>query len=248
MRLSGHRILITGGSIGIGFALAKAFRERENAVTICARREGPLDDAANMLPGVHTVVADMTEEEDLHRLVAFAGDSMGGISMLINNAGLQWNDRYGETDVDTILDHIDSEIHTNLTGVIKLTALALPVLKREEAAAIVNVSSVLAIAPKRSAPVYCATKAAVHSFTMALRYQLAESTPGIKIFEVLPPGVDTAMTAGRKFRKMSADGLANTVVNGMARDKTEIYAGQARILKALHRVSPKLAHRTVKER
>lgn len=248
MHLSGHRILITGGSVGIGFALAKAFRERENAVTICARREGPLDNASNMLPGVHTLIADMTAEEDLHRLVEFAVDSMGGISMLINNAGLQWNDRYGETDIDTILDHVDSEICTNFTGLVKLTALALPVLKREEIAAIVNVSSVLAIAPKRSAPVYCATKAAVHSFTMALRYQLAQSAPSVKVFEVLPPGVDTAMTAGRHFQKMSADKLATTVINGMARDKAEIYAGQARLLKTLHRVSPKLAYRTVKER
>ncbi len=248
MRLSGHRVLITGGSIGIGFALAKAFRERENAVTICARREGPLDNARNRLPGVHTLVADMTEEEDLYRLVEFAVDSMGGISILINNAGLQWNDQYGETDIDTILDHVDSEICTNFTGLVKLTALALPVLKREETAAIVNVSSVLAIAPKRSAPVYCATKAAVHSFTMALRYQLAESARNVTVFEVLPPGVDTAMTAGRHFQKMSADELTSAVINGMARDKMEIYAGPARLLKTLHRVSPKLAYRAVKER
>ena len=248
MRLSGHRVLITGGSIGIGFALAKALHERENDVTICARREGPLDNARNMLPGIHTLVADMTSQEDLHRLVEFAGDSMGGISMLINNAGLQWNDRYGETDIDTILDHVDSEIGTNLTGLVKLTTLALPVLKREETAAIVNVSSVLAIAPKRSAPVYCATKAAVHSFTMALRYQLAESAPNVEVFEVLPPGVDTAMAAGRRFQKMSADDLATIVINAMARDKIEIYPGQARLLKALHRVSPRAAYRTVKKR
>jgi uncharacterized oxidoreductase len=248
MHLSGHRVLITGGSMGIGFALAKAFHDRENQITISARRAGPLEEAARQLPGVHTVVADMTEESDLRHMVAAATDHMGGISLLVNNAGLQWNDQYDETEIETILDHADSEIGTNLTGLVKLTALALPVLKREETAAIVNVSSVLAIAPKRSAPVYCATKAAVHSFTMALRYQLAESARNVTVFEVLPPGVDTAMTAGRQFRKMSPDDLATVVINGMARDKTEIYAGQARILRALHRVSPKAAYRTVKKR
>ena len=248
MHISNHRVLVTGGSVGIGFALAKAFHERENQVTISARRDGPLEDAASRLPGVHTVVADMTKEEDLRQLVDAAVDRMGGISILVNNAGLQWSDRYGEDDTDTVLDHVDSEIGTNFTGVVKLTTLALPFLKREEAAAIVNVSSVLAIAPKASAPVYCATKAAVHSFTMALRYQLEASAPNIMVFEVLPPGVDTAMTAGRQFKKMTPDALALTLMNGMARDRLEIHPGTTRVLATLHSISPKAALRMMKMR
>ena len=248
MRLSGHRTLITGGSVGIGFAIAKAFHERDNQITISARREGPLEEAAQRLPGAHAVVADMTKEEDLRRLIDVAVDRMGGISILINNAGLQWNDRYGDDDVDTVLDHVDSEIGTNFTGLVKLTTLALPILEQQEAAAIVNVSSVLAIAPKQSGPIYCATKAAVHSFTMTLRYQLGSSAPNVKVFEVLPPGVDTAMTAGRQFTKMSPDALARTLTDGMARDKLEILPGQTRLLAMLHSVSPKAAYRVMKNR
>ena len=242
------RVLITGGSVGIGFALAKAFHDRENQVTISARRADPLEEAAKRLPGVHTVVADMTEESDLRRLVDTATDHMGGISLLVNNAGVQWNDRYGETEIDTILDHVDNEIGTNLTGLVKLTAVALPYLMRQDTAAIVNVSSVLAIAPKRSAPVYCATKAAVHSFTMALRYQLESSAPTITVFEVIPPGVDTAMTAGRQFTKLSPDELAAATIDGMAWDRLEILAGRAKLLAALHRISPKAAYRSMKTR
>lgn len=248
MRLSGHRILITGGSVGIGYAFAQALHIRENQITLCARREGPLQEAAAKLPGVHTIGADMTKEDDLRRLVETAVDLMGGISMLVNNAGVQWNDAYGETEIDTVLEHVDNEIGTNLTGLVKLTTLALPYLRREEIAAVVNVSSVLAIAPKKSAPVYCATKAAVHSFTTALRYQLAVSAPNVKVFEVLPPGVDTAMTAGRHFKKLSADEMALATINGMARDTPEILAGPARVLAMLHSISPRAAYRVMKER
>ncbi len=248
MLLTKHKVLITGGSVGIGFALARALHLRDNEITICARRPDPLGTAASHLNGVHAVLADVSVEDDLRRLVTAANDAMGGISLLINNAGLQWNDRYGQTAQDTVLDHVDSEIGTNLTGLVKLTALALPFLRRWEAAGIVNVSSVLAIAPKASAPVYCATKAAVHFFTMSLRYQLAKSAPNIRVYEVLPPGVDTAMTAGRRFRKMTADAVAKSVLRGIETERFEIHPGHARKVAWLHSVSPRLAYRSLRNR
>ncbi len=248
MRSSGHRVLITGGSTGIGYALAKTLHAHDNHVTICARRHDVLDRAAASLPGVHAFPCDVAVESQLRSLVERASHAMGGISVLVNNAGVQRNDRYGETDATVVLSNVDEEIGTNLSGLVKLTVLAMPLLQREDEAAIVNVSSVLAIVPKRSAPVYCATKAAVHSFTKALRYQLEETAPNIKVFEVLAPGVETEMTRGRDFKKMSADDLAAEIVRAMAHDRLELRPGRTRALSALHRLSPALAHRLFKRR
>ena len=248
MKLSNHKVLITGGSVGIGYALAKAFHARGNHIMICARREGPLREAAASLPGVHAVECNVASERDLHRLVDEAKKHLGGLSILVNNAGLQRNDRYGETDQQTVLAHIDEEIGTNLTGLTKLTVLALPLLQKVEEAAILNVSSVLAIAPKQSAPIYCGTKAAVHSFTKALRYQLEAGSSNISVFEVLPPMVDTAMTAGRGKRKMSPDALAAAVLEHMAIGRLEIRPGFTRAFSLLYRVSPAIAHRLLKRR
>ena len=248
MKLSNQKVLITGGSVGIGYSLAKAFHSRENQVVICARRKGPLREAAESLQGVHAVQCDVASEADLHRLVDETRERLGGLTILVNNAGLQRNDQYGEADQQTVLTHIDEEIGTNLTGLAKLTVLALPLLQEAREAAILNVSSVLAIAPKRSAPIYCATKAAVHSFTKALRYQLEASSPAISVFEVLPPMVDTAMTAGRGKRKMSPDELATAVLDNMAVGRLETRPGFTRTFSLLYRISPAVAHRLLKRR
>jgi short-subunit dehydrogenase involved in D-alanine esterification of teichoic acids len=247
MQLTNHRVLITGGSEGIGLALARAFVRRGNRVLVAARRADRLAAAAAQLPGLATAQCDLTDDRQLRALVATTEETLGGLSILVNNAGVQYNDRYIEDDDAVILAHVDAEIGLNLTALVKLTTLCLPLLRRAGAGAIVNVSSVLALAPKRSAPVYCATKAAVRSFTQALRYQLAEAT-SICVVEALPPMVDTAMTAGRKGNKMSPEEVAREILDGLAEDREEIYVGVARKFAVLRRLLPGVAARTMRNR
>ncbi len=247
MRLENHRVLITGGSEGIGLALARAFVRRENRVMIAARRADRLAAAAAELPGLVTAQCDLTDDRQLRALVAATEETLGGLSILVNNAGVQYNDRYTEDDDAVILAHVDAEIALNLTALVKLTTLCLPLLRRAGTGAIVNVSSVLALTPKRSAPVYCATKAAVRSFTQALRYQLAEAT-AIHVVEALPPMVDTAMTAGRKGSKMSPAEVASEILHGLADDRDEIFVGMARKFAMLQRLLPGIAARSMRNR
>lgn len=248
MRLTGHTVLVTGGSSGIGLALARAFRARGNGVLAAARRPERLAQAAREVPGLLTETCDVTREDDVRRLVAAAAERLGGISILVNNAGVQFNDDYAVDNPDTILPHVDQEIAVNLTALVKLTALAMPLLAREAEAAVVNVSSALALAPKQSAPVYCATKAAVRSFTKALRYQLETRAPSVRVFEVLPPLVDTEMTRGRGGRKLSPEAVADAALRGMATDRWEIRLGLTRMLALVTRVHPPLAERMVRRR
>ncbi len=192
MHVTGHKVLITGGSSGIGFALARELLARENDVFITARGADRLQAAARQLPGAAAECSDVSDERSLRTLVDTAVGAMGGLTMLVNNAGVQFNDRYGETETETVLRHVEEEIGTNLLGLVKLTALAVPHLRQQPDSAVVNVSSLLAIAPKQSAPVYCATKAAVTSFSQSLRYQLEEISPPIRVFDVLAAHRDVA--------------------------------------------------------
>ena len=243
-----HRVLITGGSAGIGLALARAFLERGNQVLAVSRSTERLRAATERLPRLQTATCDVANESDLRRLVSVTQEQLGGLSILVNNAGIQRNDDFASTPTDTLLQHISEEIETNFSGLVKLTALALPMLQQAREAAIVNVSSVLALAPKQSAPVYCATKAAVRSFTTALHYQLEQAAPNIRVVEVVPPMVDTDMTRGRAGTKLSPEDVAETVLDGLAADKSEIQLGLARTFARLQRLSPSLAARRMRRR
>lgn len=246
MRASGHKVLVTGGSAGIGFALAREFRERDNQVVICGRSAERLAEAARQIPGVHTVQCDISDDGDLRRLVETAAAKLGGLSLLVNNAGIQLNYSLADVEPETALRDIDAEIAVNLAAQAKLTALCLPLLRREDPSAVVNVSSGLALVPKQSAPIYCATKAAVHMFTKSLRWQLEASAPSVRVFEVLPPLVDTEMTRGRGKRKMSPKQVADRVIRGIERDTQEIRVGAVKALVWINRLQPWLAERILR--
>jgi uncharacterized oxidoreductase len=127
-----------------------------------------------------------------------------------------------------------------------ISGLLLDDLIAEGGAAVVNITSVLALAPKRSAPVYSATKAALRAFTLGLRYQLAAHRQ-VRIVEVLPPVVDTAMTAGRGSDKMDPADVAERIVDGLERDEEEIWVGKARLVRLLARVAPTLVARILRD-
>ncbi len=164
------------------------------------------------------------------------------VNILINNAGIQYN--YNFADQNNSPDLIETELRTNLMGPIFLIKIFLPQLLTKKNAAIINVSSGLGLVPKQSAPVYCGTKAGLHIFTESLRWQL-ESTH-IKVFEIIPPLVDTAMTKGRGSGKISPEKLVDEFWKNYKRDNYEIRIGKVKLLYVLNRFIPGLAERIMR--
>ncbi len=246
MDLTGHRVLVTGGSAGIGLELARAFVARGNRVAVCGRSEKKLAAARAELGEVETLPCDLALPESAAVLAADAAGRLGGISILVNNAGMQRNYSFVGTDTEQMLADTAREIQVNLTSLISLTAACVPMLRECRSAAVINVSSALAITPKAGSPVYCATKAAVHSFSLALRYQFEDALPNVRVYEVVPPMVDTDMTRGRGTDKLPPQRVAFETLRGMERDQYEIRIGKAKHLGILHRLSPSAAARIVR--
>lgn len=239
MQLNKNTILITGGNSGIGYSMAKKFIELDNTVIITARNANRLKAAQESLPGIHTIQCDLTNNADMDKLVHYVEQKHPELNILINNAGIQYN--YDFTKETGVLNKVTHEINTNMLATIQLITLLLPILEQNKNAAIVNVSSSLGLFPKRSAPVYCGTKAGVHIFTKALRYQLT----GTKVFEVLPSLVDTNMTKGRGNGKISPQQLVDEFIDGFRNDRYEINIGKVKLLRKIARFSPRLADKIV---
>ena len=186
MQVTGNTILITGGGTGIGLGLAGKFIEDGNTVIICGRRQDALRKAKEKYPGLilrTCDVADVNQRTDLHR---WATETYPGLNVLVNNAGIQ---RRFDLLNEQPWTNIHDEIAVNLEAPIHLSCLFAGHLRTVPEPAIINIGSGLAFVAMASAPVYCATKAALHSFTLSLRHQLSK-TP-VRVIELLPPAVNT---------------------------------------------------------
>jgi len=186
MRLSGNTILLTGGASGIGLAFARRFLDAGNTVILCGRREEKLREARDQHPGFVTRACDLAQPQEREALIAWATREHPAFNVLVNNAGIQRRLQVHDQE-DWPATH--DEIATNLEAPIHLSRLVLPHFSTRERAAIVNVTSGLAFVPLARTPVYSATKAAMHSFTVSLRHQLKDSP--IDVIEIAPPAVDT---------------------------------------------------------
>lgn len=233
MRLSGNTILITGGATGIGLALAKALVGAGNEVLVCGRRRDRLEAAKAQIPGLRVRVCDVAKAGSRQSLVRWATSSFKKLNVLVNNAGIQRviDLRKGPRD----LADADAEIATNLAAPIHLTALLVPHLLRRKEAAVVNVSSGLAFTPLAAVPVYCATKAAIHSYSVSLRYQLKGTA--IKVFEIAPPTVDTELAGPQRSREergpsITPDAVAAAALRALEEDDYEVAVGAAQNLRA----------------
>ncbi|MBI5962605.1 MAG: SDR family oxidoreductase [Chloroflexi bacterium] len=233
MNTTNNTVLITGGTSGIGLALAKKFLHADNRVIVTGRNQEKLARVQADFPKLVTQMADMSRFEDVEQLASQFTDA----NILINNAAMQYN--YDFSDPTIPMDYINKELQTNLVGPLLLIRLMLPHLMTKQTAAIVNVSSGLGIVPKQSAPVYCGSKAGFHLFTKSLRWQLEDSR--IKVFEIIPPIVDTDMTRGRGKGKISPETLVEEFWNGFQKDKYEMAIGRTKLLVFIHRFLPKLA-------
>jgi uncharacterized oxidoreductase len=235
MQIAAKLIVITGGTDGIGLEIGRICKGMGASVIVCGRREVQL--AAARGEGLEAISADLSNSAGC---TAFAKELANlPIDILINNAGMGGN--FGPDD-PLDLDLTDQAIFLNLNAPIHLTGLLLPSLLSRPEAAIVNVTSGLAIAPRAGSPVYCATKAGLRSFTQSLRRNLKSTN--VRVIEALPPVVETNLTAGRKGKKMSAKQCAAQIVDAVQSGHDEANIGMVKILQAVYSVSPKLA-RTV---
>jgi uncharacterized oxidoreductase len=190
MKLTGNTILITGGGSGIGRGLAEAFHKLGNEVVIAGRREHVLQATAAANPGMSYVVMDTQDAASIAKATAQVMAEHPGLNVVINNAGVQ---RY----IDFAKHYDDAkaleEINTNILGVMRVTSALLPQLRSQRDAVVVNVSSGLAFVPMARYPVYCASKAFVHSFSISLRHQLKAT--GVRVVELAPPWVESDLHA-----------------------------------------------------
>jgi len=229
MKISGNTLLITGGATGIGYAMAKSFLQAGNEVIICGRREERLLQTQKKHPDLHIKVCNVADEADRRALVKWATANFRNLNILVNNAGVQRDIDFTE-GIDEFLAG-DSEIKINLEAPIVLSGLFIPYLTGKKEAAIINVSSGLGFVPAARMPVYSATKAGLHAFSMALRYQLKNQ--GIKVFEVVPPAVDTELNQeGRTKRgnfkaNLEPDEFVAAVMKGFQNDVFEIGYGMS---------------------
>jgi uncharacterized oxidoreductase len=239
MKLSGKRILITGGGSGIGLELARRLAN-DNKVVITGRDEERLARAHADIPRLSVRRLDVTSEDEAGEALAWLERELGGLDVLVNNAGLLRG--YGLEDSGAA-GKISEDVAVNLLGALRMTRLALPMLRASGGGAVVYISSAVALAAVPGFTVYAATKAAVHSLARSLRAELKPS--GIHVFEVLPPVVDTGPVNELDVPKVSPAAVADAIVAGIERDREEIRVGAVRQLAILARIRPSLADRLV---
>ena len=231
MNLSNNTILLTGGATGIGLALAQRFAQAGSQVIICGRRADKLQEARQQVPGLQFYECDLAQAASRAELASRVAADFPALNVLINNAGIQ--NRFQVADLPANLaawEQQRQEIAINLEAPIHLAALLLPHLRQQPEPAIINVSSGLAFAPMAAAPIYSATKAALHSFTLSLRRQLADT--GVRVLEIVPPAVNTDL-GGPGLHSWAApvDAFADSIMARLAAGEEEVGFGTSEVIR-----------------
>jgi uncharacterized oxidoreductase len=234
-------VVVTGGTSGIGVAFVRRLAAEGACVVTCGRDPASLQKLRDQNPTISALRCDITAAPDVVALVDAVRARYGRLDALINNAGVMEQVNFLEQSVSD--DRIAYEIDVNLTGTILLTRRLLPLLQTGQSSMIVMISSGYALIPATRAPTYSASKAGLHSFTMALRRQLGST--GIRVIEVMPPLIDTPATRAVSGSKMSADALVDRVLRDIGRGRDEILPGKVGLLPALIRLIPSYVARRV---
>jgi uncharacterized oxidoreductase len=240
MKLSSNTILITGGASGIGYELTKQLTALGNKILITGRDQAKMDRAKAAFPKIHTFRSDVSDPKAIATLYEEVTKQFPELNILINNAGIMR--KINVHDKAGSLEDITREIEINLSGPIRMVKQFLPHLKTKSEAAIMNVSSGLAFVPLPISPVYCATKAGLHSFTESLRVQLRNTK--VKVFDLAPPATQTELLDDFNVEDMKGasimkvEDMVKVAVKGMQTDRFEIRPGQANQLKMMNRLAP----------
>lgn len=240
MKTSGNTILITGGTSGIGFEMSKQFLKAGNTVIVTGRDKIKLEKIKAAMPELHIYQSDVSNPLEITDLFKKLTGDFPALNILINNAGIMKSVNIHNSQ--ETLEKLTQEIDINLKGPIQMSKIFIEHLKKQKTAAIVNVSSGLAFVPLPISPVYCATKAGLHSFTQSLRAQLKNTS--IKVFELAPPATATELLSSMDQEDMKGvtimpvTQMVTEFFNGFAKDQLEICPGQSKQLRFLSRVAP----------
>jgi uncharacterized oxidoreductase len=241
MRLSGRTILITGGSAGIGLAFALKFLGLGNEVIVTGRRQSVLDAVKAQHPKLHTIQNDVADPQQIAALAESIKADFPALDVLMNNAGVGVAKNVTGSVDD--LAGLTTEMDINLGGVIRTTSALIDILTANQGT-VINVSSALAFVPVPAMPIYSATKAAVHSYTQSLRFQLEGS--GVEVIELMPPAVQTNMTSEfgeAGISTITTEELVKQTFAALRAGKQEIRPGQSNLLAFMRRLAPNLINR-----
>jgi len=237
MKLDGNTILITGGSAGIGLALAKEFVALGNMVIVTGRSASKLEAARSEVPALETIQSDAADPDAIRALGAQIDERFPELNVLLNNAGVFIPRNHTAPASD--LAELTTELDINVAGPIRTISVLIDRLKANRGT-IINVSSGLAFVPIQLSPIYCATKAALHSYTIALRQQLKDL--GVEVIELMPPAVRTDLTADLPddgdFKIITTDQLMKETFKGLRSGREEIRPGQANQMHWMSRIAP----------
>jgi len=218
MKLTNNKILITGGASGIGFGLTERFIQENNTVIICGRRETALQEVKEKFPSVITKVCDLSIEEERIELYKWISKNHSDLNVLVNNAGIQ---NWMSISDDNFYEKASTEVNTNILAPIHLTNLFIGLKSLDT---IINVTSGLAFVQLSKVPVYCATKAFFHSFTLSLRHML--KSKNIEVIEMIPPALNTDLGGkGLHDGQPAVSDFVNTVFKQMEEGKTTLTFG-----------------------
>ncbi len=240
MRKEKQVVLITGGGSGIGLSIARKFLQDGNIVITTGRNLSKLESVKAELPLIHIFQSDVTKEEDIKKLANQIQEDLGGIDVLVNNAGIM--NLLDAADENNDLQMQLEEIEINFNAPVRMLHYFLPQLKNSKNATLINVSSGLAYVTFCQAPVYSGTKAAVHMWTQAIRPQL--KLHNISVVELLPPVVDTKLAKDAdlkddNLKPMPPEKLADLFWRDYSKGKEEITPGLSKQLKLMSRLAPK---------
>ena len=239
MNLVKNTALITGGTKGIGLELAKQLSAMGNKVIVTGRSTKNIQNVKNKFPAITIMQSDVTSEKDRRILFKEVSTQFPDLNILINNAGIGKSLNLKE---EKLSQELNQEILTNLEAPIQMINTFLPLLRKQKKSAVINISSALAFIPFPVVPIYSATKAALHSYTLSLREQL--NTESVRVIEVLPPTTQTEMLTGfskddlKKVPAMSTSDLVTYSLKQIEKGTTEVRPGPSNKLRIMSRLAP----------